>query len=155
MRTFCGQGEDLTQGAEAAAAAVALLAGATHVVVTAQSGEDGDPILRNPALRAALAAAGGLVWVGYLSSVGVYGDQAGAEVTEATPPSPRSARAKRRWLAEEQWEALQAAGGWALLVLRLPGIYGPGRGQRRVGLSLRLTALWFTEGIPMDDSRCR
>jgi nucleoside-diphosphate-sugar epimerase len=127
--------------------------GVTHVLVTAQPTEAGDALLCNPTLRAALlraiagppaggAGAGGgqLHWLGYLSSVGVYGDHGGALVTEQSELRPKSRRARRRRRAEEQWrelarEAAAAAGaggaeeaGAALHILRLPGIYGPGRG---------------------------
>ena len=59
-----------------------LLAEATHVLVSippdAGGGEAGDIVLRR--LAPALAAARNVVWLGYLSSTGVYGDRAGAWV---------------------------------------------------------------------------
>ncbi len=59
----------------------------------------------------------------YISTSGVYGDCAGAWVDETTPVNPQTARATRRVAAENQ---LQAWGGpW--IILRAPGIYGPGR----------------------------
>jgi nucleoside-diphosphate-sugar epimerase len=100
---------------------------ATHVLATAQPGEAGDPMLCNPTLKAAIAArlaCGELCWLGYLSTVGVYGNTNGAPVTEDSPLKPRSARGKRRVVAEDQWRAL----GGPLHIFRLPGIYGPGRG---------------------------
>ena len=57
----------------------------------------------------------------YLSTVGVYGDRNGDWVSENTPVNPQSDRAKRRVLAERQWQSLDAH------IVRLPGIYGPGR----------------------------
>lgn len=62
-----------------------------------------------------------------ISTSAVYGDCAGAWVSEDSPVQPQSARGKRRWHAERiatQWcEQNQVT----LVVLRVPGIYGPGR----------------------------
>lgn len=96
---------------------------ATHLIVTAAPGEGGDPVLA--AHAAAIAAAPGLRWIGYLSTTGVYGDRGGAAVDEATVPAPGQERSKRRLEAEEAWRA--AAGGRALDLFRVGGIYGPGR----------------------------
>ena len=103
------------------------IARATHLLVTAPPGEAGDPLItaHRPALEAALAART-LRWIGYVSTTGVYGDRAGAEVTEATPPAPGQERSRRRLAAEEAWRAL-AAGHCALDLMRAGGIYGPGR----------------------------
>jgi nucleoside-diphosphate-sugar epimerase len=63
----------------------------------------------------------------YLSTTGVYGDQAGATVTEDTTPAPRTERAIRRMSAEKalrEWADLHEV-SWS--VLRVAGIYGPGR----------------------------
>lgn len=62
--------------------------------------------------------------VTYLSTTGVYGDMKGGWVNEWSPVSPGSPRGAARVKAEGQWQAL--TGGRARLV-RLPGIYGPGR----------------------------
>jgi nucleoside-diphosphate-sugar epimerase len=63
----------------------------------------------------------------YLSTTGVYGDRGGATVDEETPPAPLSERAVRRLAAEtmlRQWADSHAV-SWC--ILRVPGIYGPGR----------------------------
>lgn len=106
-------------------AAAAVIELATHLVVTAAPGEAGDPILA--AHAAAVMGAPGLRWIGYLSTTGVYGDRGGAEVDEATPPAPAQPRAQRRVEAEEAWRAMAARRGIALDILRVGGIYGPGR----------------------------
>ncbi|HEX2135970.1 MAG TPA: SDR family oxidoreductase [Microvirga sp.] len=95
------------------------------VLVSIPPDAGGDPSLR--AFGEALAAAPRVRWVGYLSTVGVYGDHGGAWVDEATPPSPMSERARRRVLAEEQWLDWGRRTGRAVHVFRLAGIYGPGR----------------------------
>lgn len=59
----------------------------------------------------------------YLSSTGVYGDKRGAWVDEDTPPEPDHERG--RILLEAERQILQS--GFPTVVLRLAGIYGPGR----------------------------
>jgi nucleoside-diphosphate-sugar epimerase len=103
----------------------ALAEGATHLVVTAPPGEAGDPVLA--AHAESVRAAPALVWIGYLSTTGVYGDRGGAVVDEATPPAPGQARTRRRREAERAWEALAEEAGLALDLFRTGGIYGPGR----------------------------
>ena len=62
-----------------------------------------------------------------ISTTGIYGDCRGAWVTESQPARPTTDRAKRRVNAEE------IAGHWCrqhgvpAVILRVPGIYGPGR----------------------------
>lgn len=63
----------------------------------------------------------------YMSTTGVYGHAAGAEVTEETPIRPLTPRARRRASAEEQVRTWCTEHGVRRLVLRVPGIYGPGR----------------------------
>lgn len=63
----------------------------------------------------------------YISTSGVYGDCGGAVVTEETPINPQTARALRRASAENQLREQAAALGFELVVLRVTGIYGPGR----------------------------
>lgn len=99
---------------------------ATHVLVSAPPGEAGDPVLAHH--EDDLAAAPHVEWIGYLSTVGVYGDQAGEWVDEAGPLNPDDARSRRRVEAEKAWLAFGAASGKPMHVFRLAGIYGPGRG---------------------------
>jgi len=69
----------------------------------------------------------------YLSTTGVYGDRDGAVVDESTPVKPRSARAVRRVVVERQLGRCCESNGCVLVILRVPGIYGPGRlGVERV-----------------------
>ena len=63
----------------------------------------------------------------YFSTTGVYGDRGGAAVSEETAPNPKTARARRRLAAENalrEWADSHAV-SWC--ILRVPGIYGPGR----------------------------
>jgi nucleoside-diphosphate-sugar epimerase len=63
----------------------------------------------------------------YLSTIGVYGDSRGATVDETTPPNPTSDRGRRRLDAERRLLEYAAASGSLARILRVPGIYGPGR----------------------------
>ncbi len=42
-------------------------------------------------------AASRIGWIGYLSTIGVYGDQGGAWIDETTPPAARSGRSRSGW----------------------------------------------------------
>jgi nucleoside-diphosphate-sugar epimerase len=101
------------------------IAEATHFVATAAPDDGGDPVLERYA--EAIARAPALRWIGYLSSTGVYGDRGGGWVDEASPPAPTSRRATARRAAEEAWEAAGAAHNTPVDLIRLAGIYGPGR----------------------------
>ena len=119
--------------------------GVTHVLSSIPPDEEGDPALR--ALADDLCrAAPGLRWVGYLSTVGVYGDHGGAWVDETTPCRPVSARGERRLAAERAWLALRERCGRPVHVFRLPGIYGPGRNPLRKALEGARKALVVKEG---------
>ena len=102
-----------------------LLAGTTHLLLSIPPGVEGDPVLRH--CRDQIAALSTLDWIGYLSTVGVYGNHAGALVDETTPPRPNSERTKARVVAESDWLALGEEIGRPVQVFRLAGIYGPGR----------------------------
>lgn len=94
----------------------------THVACTIAPGEAGDP-----ALRTCRELLGNVPWLAYLSTTGVYGDHEGGWVDETTPALPTQPRSRQRLAAEQGWHALAAETGASLHILRLPGIYGPGR----------------------------
>ncbi|BCP55929.1 NAD(P)-dependent oxidoreductase [Kaistia sp. 32K] len=104
---------------------VAAVKRATHVVQSIPPGSTGDPVLA--LLRDALVGAENLEWIGYLSTVGVYGDHGGGWVDEATEPKPLSGRSVERVRAEADWRLLGEELGVPVALLRLSGIYGPGR----------------------------
>ena len=85
-----------------------------------------DPRLEH-ALSALLPGSANLRRVVYLSTTGVYGDAGGATVNEETAPNPATPRARRRLAAETLLRSACAAMGVEWTVLRVPGIYGPGR----------------------------
>lgn len=107
-----------------------VMARATHVVQSIAPGKDGDPLFRTGA-PAPTALMPKLEWAGYLSTVGVYGDHKGGWVNEETVLNPVSVRSIERVEAENHWLAFGKASGLPVAVLRLAGIYGPGRNALR------------------------
>jgi nucleoside-diphosphate-sugar epimerase len=103
----------------------AELQSATHVLLSIPPGLGGDPALT--AFGDDIAASKAISWIGYFSTVGVYGDASGGWVNEDTGPHPASERGQRRLSAENAWLDLGQRCGKAVMIFRLPGIYGPGR----------------------------
>lgn len=102
-----------------------LLAGTTHVLVSIPPDLEGDVVLRH--FSDDLASAGTLAWIGYLSTIGVYGDTQGRWVDEDSPANPVTERSMHRLVAERAWLDFGRRTGKRVEVFRLPGIYGPGR----------------------------
>ncbi|MEH0075923.1 SDR family oxidoreductase [Pannonibacter sp. Pt2] len=100
------------------------LADATHVLQSIAPDEAGDPVLIHHGVDVAAARP---QWIGYLSTVGVYGDHDGAWVDEDTPCRPVSRRSVQRVAAENAWLEFAATTELPVQVFRLSGIYGPGR----------------------------
>lgn len=63
----------------------------------------------------------------YLSTSAVYGDCGGAWIDEQAALAPKSARGFRRLDAERAVLDYASQHGSAAMILRVPGIYGPGR----------------------------
>ncbi|UFI04990.1 SDR family oxidoreductase [Roseibium aggregatum] len=97
---------------------------ATHILVSIAPNEAGDPVLNQYANEIAGAKPR---WIGYLSTVGVYGNHDGAWVDEDTPLNPVSKRSVQRVAAEEAWLAFAEQNDLPVQIFRLSGIYGPGR----------------------------
>jgi nucleoside-diphosphate-sugar epimerase len=76
---------------------------------------------------AAIAAAPALRRILYYSTIGVYGDHAGKWVDEASATLTRTARGLARLDDEARWTAAARSRGAQADILRLAGIYGPGR----------------------------
>ncbi len=100
------------------------LATATHVLVSIGPNDAGDPVLN---LHGEDVAAGRPEWIGYLSTVGVYGNHDGDWVNEDTPCKPVSKRSVQRVAAENAWLEFAGSNDCPVQVFRLSGIYGPGR----------------------------
>ena len=82
----------------------------------------GNQAANQPACRAARARC-----VVYLSTSGVYGDCAGARITETRMLKPHNARARRRVDAERALSRAAKRGAFRLIILRVPGIYAHDR----------------------------
>ena len=116
-----------------------ILDGTTHLLISTPPDDMGDPtfamhaadILRIPTLQ----------WVGYLSTIGVYGDRDGGIVDERSEIRPNSKRGSRRVRAEQEWLSLFQGYNLPVHIFRLAGIYGPGRSALdsvRAGVARRI-----------------
>ncbi len=115
------------------------LSRANVILVTAPPDGQGDPTLRM--FSREITAAPTLERILYLSTVGVYGDAGGAWVDETSPTLAVTARARARTSAETAWLELGDKRGVPVDVLRLAGIYGPGRSplaKARAGTARRV-----------------
>ncbi|BAM87059.1 conserved hypothetical protein [Bradyrhizobium oligotrophicum S58] len=126
---------DLFDGTPPATTTLAKAAEADVVLISVPPGPGDDP---------SLTAFGDAITTGrarrvvYLSTVGVYGDHKGAWIDEDTPLAPEHDRVQARVRVEEEWRARI---GDRLAVLRLGGIYGPGRNalvELRAGRARRI-----------------
>jgi nucleoside-diphosphate-sugar epimerase len=127
----------------------AALAGATHLLLSAPpsrgdeipalAAHGDDPVLGHPGVTPHSMSS--LRWIGYLSTIGVYGDHGGAWVDEDTEPTPISGRSLKRLAAERAWADFGASRGVPVAVMRLSGIYGPRRNaleRLKVGTERRI-----------------
>lgn len=113
------------------------IAEATHILISAAPGAEGDPVL-NAFREQITQQASKLEWVGYLSTTGVYGDAQGGWVDETSPLIPSTKRGQMRVDAEAAWQSIPDL---PLHIFRLAGIYGPGRGpfsKVRAGTARRI-----------------
>ncbi|KQT09248.1 NAD(P)-dependent oxidoreductase [Methylobacterium sp. Leaf399] len=130
MRTFGPESDDPRIAAD--------LAETDALLVSAPPDRDGDTVLRRYGAAIRDSRIG---WIGYLSTIGVYGDHDGAWIDEDTLPIPKSARSRGRLAVEDAWLDLGRQTGKAVQVFRLSGIYGPGRNplvKLREGKSQRI-----------------
>lgn len=101
------------------------IARADALLVSIPPMREADPVLER--FSEAIASAPRLRWIGYLSTVGVYGHADGNWVDETTAPNPATIRSRHRIAAEREWLALGESAPFAVQIFRLAGIYGPGR----------------------------
>jgi nucleoside-diphosphate-sugar epimerase len=115
------------------------LAECDALLISASPEEGVDPVLR--AYGDVIAASPRMSWIGYLSTIGVYGDQGGRWIDESEPANPGSRRSRERVAVEEEWLALGERTGKPVQIFRLAGIYGPGRNavrQLKAGTARRI-----------------
>jgi nucleoside-diphosphate-sugar epimerase len=125
IKPFIFNGEELSDALRGTFSSV------THLIQSIGPNDTGDPLLRligNTPMQSLMPK---LEWVSYLSTVGVYGDHGGEWVDEATACRPVSVRSVQRVAAEDEWMAQAKTSGLPLSILRLSGIYGPGRNAFR------------------------
>ncbi|GLH79188.1 NAD(P)-dependent oxidoreductase [Bradyrhizobium sp. SSBR45G] len=122
-------------GTSAAADTLAKAAAADVVLISVPPGSGEDPSLTAFGEAITMGRARRVV---YLSTVGVYGDHQGAWIDEDTPLAPEHDRVQARVRVEDDWRGRI---GDRLTVLRLGGIYGPGRNalvELRAGRARRI-----------------
>jgi nucleoside-diphosphate-sugar epimerase len=113
-------------GASASGDLKAAIWASDALLISAAPAAGRDPVLAM--LEGEVAQAPRLKSVVYLSSLGVYGDSGGAWIDETAPIIPaRARRSGARIDAELDWQALGAGRSLPIAILRLGGIYGPGR----------------------------
>ncbi len=115
----------LFDGHSATSELVRAIGEADAALISIPQDETGDPVLR--ACGDAFARARRLHAVVYLSTVGVYGDRNGDWVDENSAPLPTSERSRKRLAAEQVWQDFGRRHSVPVAILRLAGIYGPGR----------------------------
>ncbi len=104
---------------------VVALQSATQLLISIGPNEFGDPVLS--AASEVLKNCQQIKWIGYLSTVGVYGNHDGAWVDETTQCKPVSKRSIQRVAAEKAWIEHAEKFDIPTAVFRLSGLYGPGR----------------------------
>jgi nucleoside-diphosphate-sugar epimerase len=128
---------------------------AEEVFYLAPPPPDGKQDTRMARFLAAIDTASAPRRIVYISTSAVYGDCKGAWITEDQPLNPTTGRGRRRLDAERQLMAWAAARGAQWIILRVPGIYGPGKlplARLRKGLPvLRQADSPWTNRIHGDD----
>ena len=103
----------------------AAVAQAEMILVSIPPDEKGDPVLA--IYGTSLTSSGQIRTIAYLSTIGVYGNYDGAWVDENAECRPSDERDRQRLAAERGWQGLSTRSGIPVAILRLAGIYGPGR----------------------------
>ena len=96
----------------------------THLLVTAPSNKKGCPVFNN---YFNLIAKSNIKSITYISTTGVYGNHKGEIVNEDSLLKPKYASDRHRILAEDQWSNFSKNNNNILNIVRVAGIYGPGR----------------------------
>lgn len=111
-------------GATASSELCAAITQADALLTSVPPDVAGDPVLKTCGDALARARLSSIV---YLSSVGVYGNYNGAWVDEDSRCRPVKDHNAYRLAAERAWHDLGQRIGVPVAILRLAGIYGPGR----------------------------
>ncbi len=125
-RPLAGAAEILHFGADEASPEIDQRLGEADVIlVSVAPGTSVDPVLARYGRR--IAGVKRRQTILYLSTIGVYGDRGGEWVDETALPAAKSERSKVRVQAEKAWMTLARDPAKTVHLLRLSGIYGPGR----------------------------
>ncbi|WP_404400731.1 SDR family oxidoreductase [Pelagibacterium halotolerans] len=98
---------------------------ASHLLISIAPDVKCDPVIREHASH--IEAAPRLEWIGYYSTIGVYGDSGGEWIDETAPTVATNDRIRLRIEAEALWSNMATTKNIPLAIMRLAGIYGPGR----------------------------
>lgn len=101
------------------------LADVTDLLISIPPTPEGCPGV--PMIAPELPGARNLRWIGYFSSSAIYGDCGGDWIDETRELAPRSRDALARLDAEQDWREIARFRNTALDIMRIAGIYGPGR----------------------------
>jgi nucleoside-diphosphate-sugar epimerase len=99
----------------------------TDIFYFAPPPPSGERDLRMRAFLGVLSGKTAVRRIVYISTSAVYGDCQGAWITETQPLNPATPRGHRRRDAEQQLLAWCQAQSTQWIILRVPGIYGPGK----------------------------
>lgn len=97
----------------------------THILISIPPKETGDLVYNR--FLAQIAKLKNLKWLGFLSSTTVYGDHKGEWTTEESVVNLGNPLARYRLIAENQWLDAHKDLKIPSHILRIAGIYGPGR----------------------------
>lgn len=111
-------------GERADAAIAQRLDESNTLLVSIPPDDNGDPVLRRFGGRLIASRWRAIV---YLSTIGVYGDHGGAWIDERSAAKTTSPRGRARLKAENAWRDFGRDVDAPVHILRLAGIYGPGR----------------------------
>ncbi len=97
----------------------------THLVISVSPDDTmSDAVLNRPDILGSMPE---LKWIGYLSTIGVYGNHDGRWIDESAPCRPSLKRNIARLEVEKKWQAFGEKRNIPVAILRLGGIYGPSR----------------------------
>lgn len=131
VETYVGDVRDATGMMKAAAdcEGVVHLAGKVHVLDEGQSDAIEYEEVNVGGTKNILegAVAGGAARLVFASTVKVFGETTSHCVDESVPPSPQTAYARSKWMAEQLVDEYGSSGQLTTVSLRLPMVYGPTR----------------------------
>ncbi len=135
--------------------AIVHLAGKVHALDEAHSDEQDYQAINVGGTRHLLegAAAAGVRWFIFASSVKVFGETTNGCVDESHPPAPVTAYAKSKWAAEQVVQDSARIAGFRGISLRLPMVYGPTEKGNLFRMIAAIDRGWFPPLPPLASVR--